>query len=108
MFKIPKIVPDQSPQKCQRPTVLGLGTSNSHLLNIANSLIVPAKRVHCFKTYSRRVGSQRWGPGSAAAPGNLTEMHILAVPKPSQSESLRGGQKTVYQALQVILMHAQI
>ena len=42
MFKILKIVPDQYPQKWQRPTVLGLGTSNSHLLNIANSLIVSA------------------------------------------------------------------
>lgn len=93
MFKIPKIVPDQYPQKCQRPTVLGLGTSNSHLLNIANSLIVSAKGVHCFKTYSRRVGSQRWGPGSAAAAsGNLTEMHIPASPLPpfpAQTISIR-------------------
>ena len=31
------------------------------------------------------MGSQRWGPGSAAAPGNLIEMHILAAPPPIPS-----------------------
>ena len=58
VLKIPKILPDQQPQKCQRPTILVLAISNYYLLNTENPLGVSAKGAHCLKTYSRGVESQ--------------------------------------------------
>lgn len=118
MFKIPKIVPDQYPQKCQRPPVLGLGTSELYLLNIANSLIVLCTREYIARTCCllEKLRSQDRSLDRAVVLWELDRnahscLPPAPIPSPNhlRSESLGGGQCTLFkQALQVILMHVQI